>query len=162
MAFTSQELQAGFLVGDCLIEPLKNRIVRCGTEARVEPRVMDVLVCLAEHAGDVVRARAALQTVQDQQERRSRGRRPRDPVEVDEVTVAGVDPLAPKRQAAAVAEERAPHRLQVTVRAPPGGAVRYSCPCSSSFATWGAISRARCSSSASVRFAIGCGIDRNR
>ena len=55
---------------------------------------------VAEHAGDVVRARAALQTVQDQQERRSRGRRPRDPVEVDEVTVAGVDPLAPKRQAA--------------------------------------------------------------
>ncbi len=52
--YTPQELQAGFLIGDCLVEPLKNRIVRGATEAHVEPRVMDVLVCLAEHAGDVV------------------------------------------------------------------------------------------------------------
>src|SRR5262245_14027886 len=54
MAFTPQELQAGFLVGDCLIEPLKNRIVRGDTEQHVEPRVMDVLVCLSEQAGEVV------------------------------------------------------------------------------------------------------------
>jgi DNA-binding winged helix-turn-helix (wHTH) protein/tetratricopeptide (TPR) repeat protein len=54
MSFTPQELQAGFLIGDCLIEPLKNRIVRGDTEVHVEPRVMDVLVCLAGHAGDVV------------------------------------------------------------------------------------------------------------
>ena len=54
MAFTLQQLQSGFQIGDCLIEPLKNRIVRGSVEARVEPRVMDVLVCLAEHAGEVV------------------------------------------------------------------------------------------------------------
>jgi DNA-binding winged helix-turn-helix (wHTH) protein/tetratricopeptide (TPR) repeat protein/TolB-like protein len=54
MSFTPQELQAGFLIGECLIEPLKNRILRGDTEVHVEPRVMDVLVCLAEHAGDVV------------------------------------------------------------------------------------------------------------
>src|SRR6185503_6682778 len=54
MAFTNQELQAGFLIGECLIEPRTNRIVRGETEAHVEPRVMDVLVCLAEHAGEVV------------------------------------------------------------------------------------------------------------
>jgi DNA-binding winged helix-turn-helix (wHTH) protein/tetratricopeptide (TPR) repeat protein/TolB-like protein len=54
MAFTSQELQAGFLIGEYLIEPLKNRIVRGDAEVHVEPRVMDVLVCLSEHAGDVV------------------------------------------------------------------------------------------------------------
>ena len=54
MAFTSQELQAGFLVGECLIEPRKSRIVRGDTEVHLEPRVMDVLVCLAERAGEVV------------------------------------------------------------------------------------------------------------
>jgi DNA-binding winged helix-turn-helix (wHTH) protein/tetratricopeptide (TPR) repeat protein len=51
---TRQELQAGFRIGECLIEPLQNRIVRHGIEARLEPRVMDVLVCLAERAGEVV------------------------------------------------------------------------------------------------------------
>jgi DNA-binding winged helix-turn-helix (wHTH) protein/tetratricopeptide (TPR) repeat protein len=54
MAFTRQELQAGFRIGECLIEPRQNRIVRGEREVRVEPRVMDVLVCLAEHAGEVV------------------------------------------------------------------------------------------------------------
>jgi DNA-binding winged helix-turn-helix (wHTH) protein/TolB-like protein/Flp pilus assembly protein TadD len=54
MAFTLQELQAGFHVGDCLIEPRQNRIVRGATEVHLERRVMDVLVCLAERAGEVV------------------------------------------------------------------------------------------------------------
>ena len=54
MAFTRQELQAGFRIGECLIEPRQNRIVRGESEVRLEPRVMDVLVCLAEHAGEVV------------------------------------------------------------------------------------------------------------
>ncbi len=54
MAFTRQQLQAGFRIGECLIEPRQNRIVRRDVEARLEPRVMDVLVCLAEHAGEVV------------------------------------------------------------------------------------------------------------
>ena len=54
MAFTPQELQAGFRIGECLIEPRQNRIVRGEAEVRLEPRVMDVLVCLAERAGEVV------------------------------------------------------------------------------------------------------------
>lgn len=54
MAFTLQELQAGFCIGECLIEPPQNRIKRHDTEVRLEPRVMDVLVCLATHAGEVV------------------------------------------------------------------------------------------------------------
>lgn len=54
MAFTPQELQAGFRVGECLIEPRTNRIVRGDSEVHVEPRVMDVLVCLAQRAGEVV------------------------------------------------------------------------------------------------------------
>ena len=51
---TRQELQAGFRIGECLIEPRQNRIVRGDIEVRLEPRVMDVLVCLAERAGEVV------------------------------------------------------------------------------------------------------------
>ena len=54
MVFTPQELQAGFSIADCLIEPRQNRIARGGAEVRVEPRVMDVLVCLAQNAGEVV------------------------------------------------------------------------------------------------------------
>ncbi|HEY6123330.1 MAG TPA: winged helix-turn-helix domain-containing protein [Steroidobacteraceae bacterium] len=54
MAFTRQDLQAGFRIGECLIEPRQNRIVRRDTELRLEPRVMDVLICLAENAGEVV------------------------------------------------------------------------------------------------------------
>ncbi|HUQ09985.1 MAG TPA: winged helix-turn-helix domain-containing protein [Steroidobacteraceae bacterium] len=54
MAFTSDELRTGFRIGDSLIEPRLNRIVRDGHEVRLEPRVMDVLVCLAERAEEVV------------------------------------------------------------------------------------------------------------
>jgi len=54
MAFTPEELRAGFRIGDNLIEPRLNRIVRDGNEVHLEPRVMDVLVCLAERANEVV------------------------------------------------------------------------------------------------------------
>jgi DNA-binding winged helix-turn-helix (wHTH) protein len=51
---TPEELQAGFHIGDRFIEPRLNRIVRDGIEVHLESRVMDVLVCLAAHAGHVV------------------------------------------------------------------------------------------------------------
>jgi DNA-binding winged helix-turn-helix (wHTH) protein/tetratricopeptide (TPR) repeat protein len=54
VAFSTEELLAGFWIDDCHIEPRQNRISRNGNEARLEPRVMDVLVCLAERAGEVV------------------------------------------------------------------------------------------------------------
>lgn len=54
MAFTPQELQNGFRIGEYLVEPRQNRLVRGDTEVRLESRVMDVLVCLAERAGEVV------------------------------------------------------------------------------------------------------------
>jgi len=54
MALPRQDLQAGFHIGEFLVEPRQNRIVRGDAEAHVEPRVMDVLICLAEHAGEVV------------------------------------------------------------------------------------------------------------
>jgi DNA-binding winged helix-turn-helix (wHTH) protein len=54
MAFTPQQLQGGFCIGECLIEPRQNRIVCSGSELHLESRVMDVLVCLAGHAGEVI------------------------------------------------------------------------------------------------------------
>lgn len=54
MGFTSHELQAGFRIGECLVEPRQNRLVHGDVEAHLESRVMDVLVCLAERAGEVV------------------------------------------------------------------------------------------------------------
>jgi hypothetical protein len=40
----------GFLAGDWKVFPLRNLLVRGEEQVRVEPRVMDVLVCLAERA----------------------------------------------------------------------------------------------------------------
>lgn len=54
MRFKRDDLQAGFRIGEYLIEPRQNRIVRGDAEVHLEPRVMDVLVCLAESAGEVV------------------------------------------------------------------------------------------------------------
>jgi DNA-binding winged helix-turn-helix (wHTH) protein/TolB-like protein len=54
MPHTSEELRAGFTLGDNFVEPRLNRIVRGEHEVRLEPRVMDVLVCLAERAEEVV------------------------------------------------------------------------------------------------------------
>src|SRR5437867_2992828 len=113
-----------------------------------------------QQAADVVRVAGALEAVEHQEQRRA-GRRARvEPVEVDEVTVGRDDPLAPGRHAVP-ARERAPHGLRVAVTQPPRRAERYSCPLSSSVTICGAISRARRSSSASVRLAIGWGIARN-
>jgi DNA-binding winged helix-turn-helix (wHTH) protein/tetratricopeptide (TPR) repeat protein len=54
-AFSRDALQAGFRLAGCLIRPTQNCIVRGDAEAvHVEPRVMEVLVCLAERAGEVV------------------------------------------------------------------------------------------------------------
>src|SRR5205823_5158389 len=113
----------------------------------------------------VVRARRALEPVEDEEQRRARAALAVRPVEIHEIAVARGDPLAPHAEVRAAPEERAPRGLDVRVPAPPGGSERrgaYSWPCSRRFTTSGAISRARWSSSASVRFAIGCGIARNR
>lgn len=54
MALTEPELRRGFRLGVCLVEPNRDRIVRPDGEAHLEPKVMEVLVCLAENAGEVV------------------------------------------------------------------------------------------------------------
>jgi hypothetical protein len=77
----------------------------------------------AQQPDDVVRARRAFEAVEDQDERRVR--RTVQPVEVEEVSVSGGDPLAPQRDATA-ADERAPDGLEVSASTPPGRAKSYS------------------------------------
>ena len=50
----SSELDRGFRVGDWEVKPLRGILSANGETRRLEPRVMAVLVCLAEHAGDPV------------------------------------------------------------------------------------------------------------
>ncbi|PYV15481.1 MAG: hypothetical protein DMG07_09650, partial [Acidobacteria bacterium] len=47
-------MESGFHVGPWLVEPRLNTISLSGRETRVEPKVVEVLVCMARHAGDVV------------------------------------------------------------------------------------------------------------
>lgn len=58
-----QALNAGFYLGDWVVEPLKGTIDRGGTTKRVEPKVMDVLVCLASEPGEVCRREELLECV---------------------------------------------------------------------------------------------------
>jgi Tol biopolymer transport system component/DNA-binding winged helix-turn-helix (wHTH) protein len=47
-------LNGNFRVGEFLVEPQINSITGGNKTARIEPKVMQVLVCLAEHRGEVV------------------------------------------------------------------------------------------------------------
>ncbi len=47
-------LNRAFFVGDWLVEPELNRIQRSGERAHLEPKVMEVLVCLIQANGNVV------------------------------------------------------------------------------------------------------------
>ncbi len=51
---TGRAPKQAFRLGSCLVIPDRNRIEREGRFVQVEPRVMDVLAALAEHAGTVV------------------------------------------------------------------------------------------------------------
>jgi TolB-like protein len=42
------------VVGGCVVEPARDRILRDGSTVHVEPRVMELLVYLCAHAGEVV------------------------------------------------------------------------------------------------------------
>lgn len=47
-------LQDEFVVGGWLVQPSLDRLTRDGTSVHLRPRAMDVLVCLASHAGATV------------------------------------------------------------------------------------------------------------
>jgi TolB-like protein/DNA-binding winged helix-turn-helix (wHTH) protein/cytochrome c-type biogenesis protein CcmH/NrfG len=52
-----------FQLGPWLVQPSLNTISRNGTRIQLEPKVMSVLVCLAEHPGEPVSKEKLLQTV---------------------------------------------------------------------------------------------------
>jgi len=57
-------LTHGFRVGDWFVEPLNDSIRHAdGREQHLQPKVMDVLVCLAEHAGEPVSRDELISTV---------------------------------------------------------------------------------------------------
>ncbi|HEV8485014.1 MAG TPA: winged helix-turn-helix domain-containing protein, partial [Blastocatellia bacterium] len=56
-------MNGSFRVGDFIIEPQINSITGAEKTARVEPKVMQVLVCLADHAGEVVPKEKLIQSV---------------------------------------------------------------------------------------------------
>jgi TolB-like protein/DNA-binding winged helix-turn-helix (wHTH) protein/tetratricopeptide (TPR) repeat protein len=56
-------VNSDFRVGPWLVRPSLNTISQNGTSNRVEPKMMGVLVCLAEHAGEVVPKEKLLQVV---------------------------------------------------------------------------------------------------
>src|SRR5690242_16296266 len=57
------QLRRGFRIGAIEIEPLTGRVVGPSGETRVQPKVMDVLVFLAERAGDLVERETLLDRV---------------------------------------------------------------------------------------------------
>src|SRR5262249_50939424 len=126
----------------------------------------------SEEKGAIAQARRACEPRQQKEESRAGGRGG-EPVEVDEVAVRREEALPLEGGAIEPAQERAPHRLEVSTPVPPRWAVArglhlgeawpfdYSWPCRRGFTTSGAISRARWSSCASVKFAMGCGTARN-
>jgi DNA-binding winged helix-turn-helix (wHTH) protein len=62
LAWLEDAVHADFRVGDSLVEPGLNSISRYGATVRLEPKVMEVLVCLAEHAGETLPKEKLLQT----------------------------------------------------------------------------------------------------
>ena len=56
-------MNSDFRVGPWLVQPSLNTISQNGTSNRVEPKMMEVLVCLAEHTGEVVPKEKLLQAV---------------------------------------------------------------------------------------------------
>ena len=58
-----ETLREDFSVGAWLVRPSLNRIVHQEDEIQVEPRIMHVLLCLAEQQGDVVSREALLEAV---------------------------------------------------------------------------------------------------
>src|SRR5947207_6625013 len=125
-----------------------------------DPRAPAARAGALEQAGHVVRAAGALEPVEHEEHRRARTTG--EPVEVDEVAVRCDQALA-RHARERPAPDDGPQRLQVAVAAPPRcgvGRSRYSWPVIRSFTISGTISRARWSSCASVRLAMGCGMAR--
>ena len=127
-----------FRLGQWRVDPALNEISRDGTTVRLEPRTMRVLVCLAEHAGNVVSVIQLLDTVWTDlvvtqysvyqavaSLRRALGDDPKDPTYIASVVRRGYRLVAPvsadaKVPAASTAEPSAAADLRIE-RAPAEG-----------------------------------------
>jgi Tol biopolymer transport system component/DNA-binding winged helix-turn-helix (wHTH) protein len=56
-------MEGQFRLGPWLVQPSLNSVSRDGTSTHLTPKVMEVLVCLAEHAGQPVAKETLLQTI---------------------------------------------------------------------------------------------------
>jgi len=56
-------MSRGFRLGSWLVQPTLNTISRNGQSIRLEPKVVEVLVCLAEHPGEAVPKEELIRTV---------------------------------------------------------------------------------------------------
>ena len=56
-------MEGDFSLGKWLIQPQLNRVTGCGQQVNLQPRVMEVLVYLAEHSGEVVPRERLMQSV---------------------------------------------------------------------------------------------------
>lgn len=50
----NSELLQGFYLGDALVEPLKGQVTGRDASTHLPPKAVEVLLCLAEHAGEIV------------------------------------------------------------------------------------------------------------
>jgi DNA-binding response OmpR family regulator len=51
-----------FSIGNWLVEPCLNRLTRDGESIQIELKMMDVLVCLAKHSGELVERQTLIDT----------------------------------------------------------------------------------------------------
>lgn len=51
---TNLDRSSSFQVGEWRVEPATDRLIRGDQEVKLEPRVMDLLLCLASHPGEVI------------------------------------------------------------------------------------------------------------
>jgi DNA-binding winged helix-turn-helix (wHTH) protein len=56
-------VQQGFRISDWRVEPQLNTLTGPDKTAHLEPKVMQVLLCLAEHAGQVIPKERLIQRV---------------------------------------------------------------------------------------------------
>ncbi len=117
-------MRTPFLVGEWRVEPDLNRISRTGEEVQVEPKVMDLLVYLAAHSGEVCSREQILKAVWSgtfvsdeslgyavSELRKALGDNARDPVFIVTIAKRGYRLIAPvsksQEQAPAIARDDA-------------------------------------------------------
>ena len=112
-----ENYENGFYLSDQRIEPARCTILTAEGENRVEPRVMDVLILMVTHAGEVVTRDEFIKTIWNgtfvtdevlsrciYRLRQALGDNPRKPRFIETVSKRGYRLIAPVRKTVAVSE----------------------------------------------------------